>query len=175
MRVLMFGDLAPTGFGTVTNDRGKELLKLGIDLRFISQNDTGEDLPEPFRSRTLNFTTLLPQFDDSGKFLGSLIATLIDGLVEGKTDGQLLNGQPWGDWSPERIILLGDYRAALEIVQRSPQSFSSRPTYHYCPVEGVGLPPRWNELWSLVHPVAMSEFGADEIAKVTGERPPMIY
>ena len=49
------------------------------------------------------------------------------------------------------------------------------PAYHYVPIEGVGLPPRWRMFWQLLHPVAMSEFGADEIAKLGLPRPPVIY
>ena len=37
-RILFFGDLAPTGFGTVTTDLGSALLALGEDVRFVSQN-----------------------------------------------------------------------------------------------------------------------------------------
>jgi glycosyltransferase involved in cell wall biosynthesis len=50
VRVLLFGDLAGT-FGTVTMDLGRELLAVGHDVRFLSQNELG-DLPEPFDSRT---------------------------------------------------------------------------------------------------------------------------
>src|SRR5687768_17130118 len=53
MRILWFGDLALTGFGTVTRDAGRALLDLGVDVRFISQNDLGPELPELFHSRSL--------------------------------------------------------------------------------------------------------------------------
>ena len=49
------------------------------------------------------------------------------------------------------------------------------PVFHYVPIEGVDLPPAWRALWEIVHPVAMSEFGADQIEAVTGTRPPMVY
>ena len=54
MRVLFFGDMASTGFGSVTTDLGRQMLDQGADVRFVSQNDTGDDLPEPFRSRTVD-------------------------------------------------------------------------------------------------------------------------
>ena len=45
-KVVFLGDAAATGFGTVTWDLGTRLLK-HHDVRFISQNDTGEPLPDP--------------------------------------------------------------------------------------------------------------------------------
>ena len=59
MRVLFVGDAAQTGFGSVTMDLGRALLALGLDVRFISQNDTGSNLAEPFRSRTVDFLSLV--------------------------------------------------------------------------------------------------------------------
>jgi len=52
-RVLFLGDVAQSGFGTVTLDLGKRLLGLGLDVRFISQNDSGEPIPEPRSSVTM--------------------------------------------------------------------------------------------------------------------------
>jgi glycosyltransferase involved in cell wall biosynthesis len=49
------------------------------------------------------------------------------------------------------------------------------PTFHYCPIEGVDLPPSWAGLWHIITPIAMSEFGANQIEKVTGSRPPVVY
>jgi len=66
MRLLFFGDMAATGFGTVTMDLGRELLALGHDVRFVSQNDSG-DLPEPFGSRTWKISDpsmFLPELAD---------------------------------------------------------------------------------------------------------------
>ena len=51
-RLLFAGDLAQTGFGTVTIDLGRALLGLGVDVRFLSLNETGVVPPEPFASRT---------------------------------------------------------------------------------------------------------------------------
>lgn len=81
-------------------------------------------------------------------------------------------------WRPDACVILGDYAAVRSTVLAHRvllEAFKRVPTFHYCPVEGVDLPPRWNDLWSVVQPVAMSAFGAAEIAKVTGSAPPMIY
>ena len=53
MRVLLLGDSAGTGFGTVTADLGRAMLAQGDDVRFISLNEQpGGELQEPFAGRT---------------------------------------------------------------------------------------------------------------------------
>ena len=178
MRVLFLGDLAPTGFGTVTQDLGKGLLALGEDVRFISLNAT--ELPEPFASRTLSVLTFewaAMQEQKIGKEPSDRLALL---LTTGSSDLPMYNKTPWGEWKPEAVILLGDFAAVRILVGQGNddsriKAFGSLPTYHYCPVEGVDLPPLWNELWKVVRPVAMSKFGAAQIAKVVGYEPPMVY
>lgn len=159
---MFLGDLAGTGFGTVTQDMGRALLDLGHDVRFVSQNELG-DLPEPFGSRTF-------QVNDEAGWMR---------LVERGGIVGLLDGSVWpDDWIPEAAILLGDYFAARNAVMSTPATieiFRKVPTVHYVPIEGIDLPPAWREAWEIVHPVAMSEFGAGEIEKVIGRRPPMVY
>lgn len=162
MRVMFLGDLAGTGFGTVTQDLGRALLDIGTDVRFVSQNELG-DLPEPFGSRTL-------RVNDPD---GWMALTQRGGVVG------LLDGSVWTDgWKPEAAILLGDFyaaRSAVMVNEATRKAFASIPVLHYIPVEGVGLPPRWREVWGIIHPVAMSKFGQEQIALVTGERPPLVY
>lgn len=156
MRVLFIGDAAATGFGTVTGDIGRAMLNLGEDLRFLSQNAAGFKIPEPLGSRTYRLR------DDARP--DHVLAALTG---EGMPD----------KWAPEAIIVLGDYFATRWIVidERVRAALTRVPSFHYCPVEGVDLPPSWRDLWNIVSPVAMTNFGADEIAKVTGTRPPVIY
>lgn len=158
---MFIGDLAGTGFGSVTSDLGKALLDLGHDVRFVSQNELGT-LPEPFASRTF-------QVNDADGWLS----------LKQKGIAGLLTGAIWPDkWVPEAALLLSDFYGALEVVtwtEEARQAFSSIPVLHYVPIEGVDLPPTWNELWQIIHPVAMSEFGVDQIERVTGQQPPMVY
>lgn len=160
-RVLFLGDLAGTGFGTVTMDLGRELLALGLDVRFTSQNEF-DDLPEPFASRTF-------KVNDPD---GHLALARMGGIPA------LFDGTAWEDgWKPEASIMLGDFLAARMVVladDRTRAAFGSIPTLHYVPIEGVDLPPAWNDLWEIVRPVAMTDFGATEIGKIR-ERPPFIY
>lgn len=158
---MFLGDLAGTGFGTVTMDLGRELLALGHDVRFCSQNELG-DLPEPFASRTFVVN------DPNGHL------TLGKGIL-----GLLLSPTVWPDgWVPEAAILLGDYFAARMVAladETVEAAFRAVPTFHYVPIEGIDLPPSWAYLWSIIRPVAMSNFGADQIGRITGTRPPVVY
>ncbi len=166
MRLIFFGDLAQTGFGTVTLDLGPRLLAQGHDVRFVSQNEIGV-LPDVFEGRV--FQVNMPMAWNGWRAGDTEIAS-----TAGLFDGSL-----WPDgWTPEAGIVLGDVvaaRAAIQSDKETEAAFASIPMYHYVPIEGVGLPPRYNEIWKVVHPVAMSEFGADQIEVVTGERPPVIY
>lgn len=179
MRILFFGDLAPTGFGTVTMDLGRELLALGHDLRFVSQNEIGEDLAEPFVSRTWAVsdpTQFLPELAEAHNGIDGLGLTSLALRSEGYAG--FFNGKLWGGWTPEACIILGDPGNIRLMVMRDEETraaFGMVPVYHYVPIEGVDLPPTLREMWSIVQPVAMTNFGADEIAKLGLGRPPMVY
>lgn len=178
MRLLFFGDMAATGFGTVTQDLGRELLALGVDVRFVSQNPV-DDLPEPFGSRTF---TIRPEHlvaelsDDVGEVQGLGVSSL---ALQSTGIAGLIDGRLWADgWTPDTALILGDFGNVRLVVMRDETTraaFSLVPTYHYVPIEGVDLPPSLREMWRVVKPIAMTEFGADEIAKVTGIRPPVVY
>lgn len=165
MRVLFIGDLAPTGFGTVTSDLGRAMLELGVDVRFLSQNELGQ-LDEPFKSRTF------------------VINAERVGWHRAANDGQLgiagiLDGSLWEDhWQAEVCLILGDFYAARGVIfldERGIEAFKRIRTYHYVPIEGVDLPPSWAPLWEIAQPIAMSRFGAEEIARVTGTTPAVVY
>lgn len=173
MRIQFAGDLAGTGFGTVTRDLGLALLNVGHDVRFVSQNDTGDDLEEPFASRTFRVTPDLVDLEVASIVGTNSMALSVQGILK------LIRGELWQDgWRPEAAILLGDFVSVRRLVMADEDTiaaFSAVPTYHYVPIEGVDLPPAWNMLWRVLRPVAMSEFGADQIELVTGQRPPVIY
>lgn len=173
MRIQFAGDLAGTGFGTVTRDLGLALLAIGHDVRFVSQNDTGDDLEEPFASRTFRVTPELVDMEVASKVGLNSLALSPEGILK------LIRGELWQDgWRPEAAILLGDFVSVRRLVMADEDTiaaFQAVPTYHYVPIEGVDLPPAWVMLWRILRPVAMSEFGADQIEKVTGQRPPVIY
>lgn len=153
MKLLWFGDSAHTGFGTVTWNVCTRLLAQGVDVRIFSDNMTGMPIPPPLGERTWDIAQV-----------GRQVPVM---MTKGFEDG----------WKPDAAVMLGDYTAARGNVLGHTalrRAFSSLPVYHYCPIEGIGLPASWAELWQIIRPVAMSEFGADQIATVTGTRPPVI-
>jgi glycosyltransferase involved in cell wall biosynthesis len=163
-RVLFLGDLAFTGFGTVTMDLGREMLARGEDVRFVSLNEVG-DLPEPFASRTLrahgSWLTVPTNPEEAKAYL--------------EREARIFTAEAWDDgWAPEAAIILADFEGMRQWVNRVPVP-RNIPIFHYCPIEGVDLPPRWAIQWQVLRPVACSEFGADQIERVMGKRPPMIY
>lgn len=174
MRVLFIGDLAATGFGSVTTDLGRALLDLDLDVRFLSQNDLGAELPEPFSSRTLDMAFWMYQMGNNGAQVAG-VRSVIGEIIGGQCEGLLMNGTPWGDWKPEAAILLGDFFAVRLLDARFGDALRSIPCLHYCPVEGIDLPPLWAQMWARITPVSMSRFGQREIAAVIGREPAMAY
>jgi glycosyltransferase involved in cell wall biosynthesis len=176
MRILFLGDAAPTGFGTVTRDLGGALIDQGMDVRFVSQNDTGKDFAEPFKGRTVDLVSL-PWITDPLTGQSGAVAPdeALGEVLRGTSDALLDSGEPTKGWRPDAAIVLGDVGAASIFMEQFGDAFKGLPTYHYVPIEGVGLPKAWGELWQTMAPVAMSEFGADQIATVTGIRPPVVY
>lgn len=158
-------------------DLGSALLDIGEDVRFISQNDI-PDLAEPFASRTFNMESLMVTQNPFGAPTPSLIeaATFIPKVLAGEAqDYFAVSGHAWGPWRPDAVILLGDFAAVRLMTGPYLDSFRMVPTWHYVPIEGVDLPPSWADTWRIIRPVAMSQFGADEIQHVMGYRPPVIY
>jgi glycosyltransferase involved in cell wall biosynthesis len=162
LRLLLIGDLATTGFGTVTMDLGRALLARGVDCRFLSLNEMVE-LPEMFAGRTAMLGQGWLAFDGENATQAS------DRINHLFTGGAFEDG-----WAPEQAVIIGDAGSLLgnPVLSIVPQGF---PLWHYVPIEGIGLPPAWLSIWAVAKPIAMCEFGADEIAKLTGTRPPVVY
>lgn len=155
MRILFIGDAAATGFGTVTADLGKALLDIGEDVRFLSMNVNGAPVPEPWGSRTYSVN---PETRPE-----AVIAVLKGTLPDG--------------WGPQAILMVSDFYSA-DWVLWDPQvieALKAVQSFHYCPIEGVGTPLAWNDLWKIVQPVAMTKFGRAEMERVTGRPVPMVY
>jgi glycosyltransferase involved in cell wall biosynthesis len=167
MRLLFCGDMGGTGFGTVTIDLGAEMLALGMDIRFLSMNEapTRDGLPAPFRDRTalLGEKTGWLALDEASlpQTRDRLKSMFEGGLFE---DG----------WKPDATLIVGDV-ASLKMSPILPILPEGHPTYFYVPVEGIGLPPSWKAVFDRVQPVAMCDFGAGEIERLTGRRPPVVY
>jgi glycosyltransferase involved in cell wall biosynthesis len=171
MKILIFGDQAGTGFGTVTRDLGSALLAQGEDVRFVSINEDDTPPTAEIGRRTYEvgaaagYLAIPDDEDEARAFLARL-----DGLVSGATWAE----HPLGAWKPDAAIVMGDFHAVRRMPEMFP-SVRSTPTFHYVPVEGLDVPPAWREFWSVVQPVAMSQFGANEIKRATGITAPVVY
>lgn len=176
MRLLFLGDQATTGFGTVTRDLGAALIAQDMDVRFVSQNELSSTLEPPFEGRTVDLVSL-PWMLNSRTGQAGVIAPdeALGQVLTGSSDALLDSGLPTKGWVPHAAIVLGDVGAASIFMSQFGKAFKDTPTYHYVPIEGIGLPRAWGELWKTMAPLAMSQFGADEIANVTGVRPPVVY
>lgn len=162
-RILVLGDLAATGFGTVTTDLGRAMLARGEDLRFVSLNES-HTLPPGFAERVVHVGTSdgwigTPKSPEEAEIIVRRMESLFRDI-----DG----------WTPEAAIIIGDHASVdlSDILRFIPDGF---PAFHYVPIEGVGLKPGHAVIWAKMRPVAMCEFGADQIATVYPERPPVIY
>lgn len=171
-RVLFLGDTAGTGFGTVTRDLGVAMVKAGLDVRILSLNeDAGThidpDWPEVLRSRTVAMGVKdgwLGIQRNGGQGAFEVIRRAL-GLFTGDT----IPG-----WVPEVVLATGD-PTSLEGSPWEQIMPKTLPAYNYCPIEGIDLPPLWKEMWKRWRPIAMTEFGADQIEAVEHVRPPVVY
>ena len=163
MRILVLGDLAATGFGTVTGELGQAMLAQGADVRFVSLNQHRE-LPPGFEGRVISIGTSDGWIGTPKSPEEAEIATRRMQALFREIDG----------WSPEAAIVIGDHASVdfSGILDFIPEGF---PALHYVPIEGVGMKPGHAAIWRRMQPVAMSEFGADQIAGLGLPRPPVVY
>lgn len=162
MRIVFLGDLGQTGFGTVTLDLGRQLLAKGQDVRFVSLNKA-RSLPPEFAGRLIEVGTK-----------DGWIGSPIDGdeaTVEARRMAVFRNID---GWVPEAAIITGDH-ASVDLSGITRLIPPGLPVFHYVPIEGIGLKPGHAEIWRTMRPVAMTEFGADQIATIYPSRPPVVY
>ena len=167
MRLLFFGDLMQTGFGTVTFNLGKALLDAGVDIRLCSLNEPEfkgwwHDLPEWVQDRAATF-------DNPDGWLVRGDAEAKDKLNRMFTGGLFRDG-----WTPEAAIILGD-PGSLEVSPVLDIIPEGMPVWHHVPIEGTASPPAWTILWQNVQPVPTSLFGAQEIGRLLRREIPYVY
>lgn len=178
MRLLLVSDVADTGFGRVGKELGRRLLALGWDVRVLGINYRGLDGelgaviargggPAEIRARldVLEADPLTPRMLSAG---GDLGISLLPHAIRG-------NLRPWNGWRPERVLLIRDPRAVMDMLIRDQGACAEVPTFNYVPIEGRALPLLWRELWRQVIPVAMSEFGQRELQALLGHEVPLIH
>lgn len=174
-RLLILGDTAGTGFGTVTRDLASAMVRRGDDVRIVSMNEDAGYQTDPGFPKNLRDRVIILGHDDGWLALGAM-------TDEGQSERLKLLAQARGvftgdtvpGWKPDGVVIIGDV-ASLKLSPWPAMLPDDMPAWNYVPVEGIDLPPRWRHLWDRIAPVAMCEFGADQIEKLMPERPPVVY
>lgn len=174
-RVLILGDTAGTGFGTVTRDLASAMVRRGDDVRIVSMNEDAGYQTDPGFPKNLRDRVIILGHDDGWLALGAM-------TDQGQSERLKLLAQARGvftgdtvpGWKPDGVVIIGDV-ASLKLSPWPAMLPDDMPAWNYVPVEGIDLPPRWRHLWDRIAPVAMCEFGADQIEKLMPERPPVVY
>jgi len=169
MRLLLVGgDLGTTCFGTVTRDLMASLIEIAVDVRLLTFDDSvPQNLPDWLTDRLvlvprLGFWMTFDESRGAEEQMQELIRPKF--TPAGYDDG----------WAPDVLLVVGD-PASVErfgLVEMLPEGL---PAFHYCPVEGSGLPPAWRRIWERITPIAMAKFGAAEIGRLVGHDVPVIY
>lgn len=173
-RLLILGDTAGTGFGTVTRDLAAAMVRHGEDLRIVSMNEDAGFRVDPGFPAVLRERVVMLGAEHGWLTLGEMSPRGEDqrqallAAARGVFTGHTVKG-----WTPEAVLIIGDM-ASLRLSPWPAWLPPDMPAFNYVPIEGVGIPPRWKHLWDRIRPVAMCEFGADQIAEVMGERPPVV-
>ena len=166
VRLLIWGHYSATGFGTVTIELATRFLAAGIDVRIIAVNHRGE----PVRGALLG--RVWPANIFGNDFGGNFSADAIKGGFWKKLD-------PSDDWKPDAGLVIADMSGLLShIGNATPDALAawrSIPILHYCPIEGDNLIPAWREVWEMVQPIAMSDYGQRIISAHIGRLVPRIY
>ena len=174
-RLLILGDTAGTGFGTVTRDLASALVKRGEDVRIVSMNEDAGFQTDPGFPRNLRDRVVMLGHQDGWLALGAMTDEGQDARLSLLAAAAgVFTGQTVPGWVPEGVVIIGDV-ASLKMSPWPAMLPEGLPAWNYVPVEGIDLPPRWKHLWDRMAPVAMCAFGAEEIEKVMGARPPVVY
>lgn len=171
--VLVFGDTAGTGFGTVTRDLCLAMIREGADPRLMSMNEDMHQHADPGWPEALKGRTIALGLPD-GWMSQALQEVGPVAVRETMRALGVFSGTTVPGWRPAAALFISDH-GSLEVSPWLGVMPPDVPAFIYEPIEGIGLAPSWKELWERVKPIAMCNAGADEIAKVLGERPPVVY
>lgn len=180
MKVLLIGDIAHTGFGRVTRELAVGLMA-DHDVRVIGINHRGlsGELEGLMRRET---GPLSKRFDAAAAEIRAdpLLDILVpagergDGMGHNLT-APALDGNLWPAWRPDAAIFVADPKAMLMRLTNDGGAIGRASRrgvrlLNYVPIEGTGLPESYRILWDHVTPVAMSDFGQEQL-EVLLERP----
>ncbi len=164
MKLLVFGHVSHTGFGTVTDQLCTRFLASGVDVRVIGVNYRGEPIKGPLAGH------VWPAGIYGNPFAGDWSADAITGKAWTALDIA-------DEWKPDVVLVISDVSGLISHIgpEKNVPLWTSVPVYHYCPIEGDNLPPLWRGLWQMFRPVAMSDYGARVIGEHIGRPVPRVY
>jgi glycosyltransferase involved in cell wall biosynthesis len=162
----MLGHYSHTGFGRVTVELAERFVAAGLDVRILAVNHRGEPVRGPLAGR------VWPAAIFGNSHGGDISAAAIRGSFWKRLD-------PADDWKPDAGLVVADVSGLLSHIGQATEetiaAWRSIPILHYCPIEGDNLPPTWRQLWELVRPVSMSDYGQRIISAHVGRWVPRIY
>ena len=172
MNIALISDLAETGFGRVGRELAKRWLEAGHDVRILAINFEGREgaamgalqkngAPE-------QVAEAVRAVDEDPVLSRALPASRGGDGMGFKLTAAFLRGQLTEGWKPDRCFLIADPQAAIQRLMVDEGMVKLVPTFNYVPIEGTGLSAFWRVLWSVIKPIAMSEFGAREIGRCMG-------
>lgn len=161
MKLLIFGHHSHTGFGIVTEAIGGRLAALGVDVRVLALNHRGEPVRGLLAGRVWPLEYLRQSYVNAA-------AAGIDGSLWTTLD-------PEDQWKPDAVLAIADVSGLLNYIGQAVDPWRTVPVFQYCPIEGDNLPPMWRQLWEIVRPVAMSQYGQRVISEHIGRAVPMVY
>ena len=174
-RILLLGDTAGTGFGTVTRDLAAALVRRGEDLYILSMNEDAGLQTDPGWPQELRQRVVLLGMADGWTGLGAMTKegqAARDKLVERALG--VFTGRTVPGWQPDVALFIGDVASLWQ--SPWPQWLpAGLPALNCVPIEGVDLPPAWGALWERIRPVGMTRFGAEQISQVVGHEVPWVY
>jgi glycosyltransferase involved in cell wall biosynthesis len=181
VNVVLFSDLAHTGFGRVGRELAAGLLNRGHAIRIIGINWRGFD-GELVAAMDLNRDGIPEQVARGRAFLDEaerdpLLPFQIaaqaggDGMGHNLTRPALTGVGMWPGFIPDAAIVVADPRAMWLRLGRDEGSVgafiqSGKRVYNYVPVEGGGLPHDWTAIYAHVTPVTMSLFGQAQMEQL---------
>ena len=162
MRVLFLGTHSHGGFGKVTHELASRFLAADLDVRVLAVDHRGQPVKGDLAGRVWPASML----DGSH---GTKTYAAIDGSFWKKLDA-------FDNWRPDVVFAIEDTTGlAARMSMASKDVWAIAPVVHYCPIEGDNLPNSWRGIWSLAHPVAMSEYGRSVMIDFLGRDVPMVY
>ena len=186
MRVLIFSDMAQTGFGRVGREISTGLLDRGHDIRVIAVNWRGAAGEVQARMRRLGGDTRDALEKASKEVLEDpLLEWMVAASEQGDALGHNLtplaiHGNLWMTWKPESIVIIGDPQALKDRLRYDQGAFGHAmangvPVVNYVPIEGEPLPSAYRRFWDRVIPVAQSDYGRLQLERLLGREVAVAY